>query len=133
MKNTPEFRMWLEVLRQGLFDLVRALDGDLIVGPGEVLDLEELRDWIFEAEGLGSFRWLCDTVGLEVSQARRAIRAYWLRREEGERCGLGIRRIRWNNGRMRIVASRVRVKPRRAPRPDDLPAVVGDQSVVAAR
>jgi hypothetical protein len=69
MKNTPEVRMWLQVLRQGLSDLVRALDGDLVAGPGEVLDLEELRQWIFDAEGLGSFEWLCDTVELEVNEA----------------------------------------------------------------
>ena len=128
MKNTPEFRMWLEVLRQGLFDLVRALDGDLVPGPGEVLDLEELRSWIFEAEGLGSFEWLCDTVGLEVSQARSAIRSYWSRRTGGECCELGIKRIRPNNGRMRVVARRVRVQPRRT-----LTAVIGDQTAAAAR
>jgi len=133
MKKTPEFRMWLEVLRQGLFDLVRALDGDLVAGPGEVLDLEELRDWIFEAEGPGSFHWLCDTVGLEISQARRTIRSYWARRAEGESCELGIPRIRPNNGRMRVVARRVRVQPQRGHRPEEAPVVVGDQTAAAAR
>lgn len=133
MKNTPEFRMWLEVLRQGLFDLVRALDGDLVAGPGERLDLEELRGWIFEAEGPGSFHWLCDTVGLEVSQARRAIRCYWSRRAGGESCALGIPRIRPNNGRMRVVAKRVRVRVRRGRWPEDSPVVVGDQTAAAAR
>jgi hypothetical protein len=133
MKNTPEFRMWLQVLRQGLCDLVRALDGDLVPGPGEVLDLDELRTWIFEAEGLGSFEWLCDTVDLEVGEARRVIRSYWLRRTGGECIALGIPRIRPNNGKMRVVARRVRVQPRLTRRADRLPEVVDDQAAAAAR
>ncbi len=95
-------------MRQALDDLTEALDAETSGHPAEEIDLEELREWIFEAQGPGTFEWLCDAVEIDVGRARSAINTYWARRLDGEQVGFGVPRILPNNGRMRVVVKRAR-------------------------
>lgn len=115
MKNTPEFKLWLQVMRQGLADLEKALSGEALAPWEDEIDLEELRAWVFEAQGPGSFEWLCDIVDVDAGRARQVIRSYWSGRLDGERVCIGDRRIVVTNGRMRVSAARVRTRPQRGP------------------
>ena len=112
MKNTPEFRLWLQVMRQGLADLTTALSRAAHGRPGGEVDLEELRVWIFDAEGPGSFGWLCDAIDVDAGRARRVIESYWSRRLGGERVRLGIRRTPVTNGRMRVALATAQSRSR---------------------
>ena len=115
MKNNPELRLWLQVMRQGLADLADALNGDISkIDAGEI-DLKELRRWIFEDTGLGSFEWLCDAFELDAGRARDVIASYWSRRLEGKRVRPDLRRIPATNGRMRVMLSAhpARTRPHR--------------------
>jgi hypothetical protein len=113
MKRTPEFKLWLQVMRQGLDDLRHALNREAKGLPAGEVNLEELRIWIFEDQGPGSFEWLCDALDVDAARARGIVRAYWSRRLGGERVRLGLRRITVCNGRMRVRMAAVRVRPRR--------------------
>ena len=116
MRNSPEFKLWLQVMIQGLWDLSAALDCAASGIPCDEIDLGELRDWIFEARGLGSFEWMCEMIDVDPARAREVIREYWIQRLDGERAiSLEFRRIPVTNGRMRRQVARRRAGRIRRP------------------
>ncbi|GEM_PF-2586954 len=133
MRNLPELRLWLQVMRQGLADLADALNGEVSEMDAGEIDLKELRQWIFEDRGLGSFEWLCDALDVDAGRARGVIRVYWSRCMEGERLRLDLRRIQATNGRMRVMlaaqSDRMR-RDRKMPPSTDFAAI--EETVLAA-
>lgn len=130
MRKSPEIKLWLHVMRQGLADLVEALSREARGLPAGEADLEELRVWVFEADGPGSFEWLCDAVEVDAARARDIIRVYWSRQSGAERVRPEFRRVAVSNGRMRVRMAATRLRPPRPRKANTAGERVSDEALV---
>lgn len=83
----PVSKLWCAVVLQAIQDYQK--ETWMIYDPIQKCNAERIRDgakrWLFasELDGIGSLRWICDNVGLDIGFVRKCAKEPLLRKKGG--------------------------------------------------